>query len=92
MAKYWELLFNSNLTSFISRSKRGFLIICLRGFTSTCPREALVQCLTVRPRYATLEYAHFIVICLAQTNWVSKLLTQSRLRITLSLGLPLRNG
>ena len=85
MAKYWELLFNSNLTS-------GFLIICLRGFTSTCPREALVQCLTVRPRYATLEYAHFIVICLAQTNWVSKLLTQSRLRITLSLGLPLRNG
>ena len=42
MAKYWELLFNSNLTSLISRSKRGLQIICLRGFTSTSPREALV--------------------------------------------------
>ena len=92
MTKYWELLFSSNLTSFISRSKRGFLIFSLRGFTSTCPLEALVQCLTVCPRYATLEYAHFIVICLAQTNWISKLRTQSRLRITFSLGLPLRNG
>ena len=54
MAKYWELLFNFNLTNFISRSKRGLQIICLRSFTSTCPREAPVQCLTVYPQYATL--------------------------------------
>ena len=44
-----------NLTSLISRSKRGLQIICLRGFTSTSPREALVQCLAVCPRYATLK-------------------------------------
>ena len=36
-------------------AKRGLQIICLRGFTSTCPREALMQCLTVCPRYATLR-------------------------------------
>ena len=39
----------------ISRSKRGLQIICLRGFTYSSPREALVHCLTVRPRYATLK-------------------------------------
>ena len=54
IAKYWELLFNFNLTSLISRSERGLQIICLRGFTSTSPREALVQCLAVCPRYTTL--------------------------------------
>ena len=42
IAKYWELLFNYNLTSLISRSKRGLYIICLRGLTSTNQREALV--------------------------------------------------
>ena len=30
-------------------------IICLCGFTSISPREALVQCLVVCPRYATLK-------------------------------------
>ena len=43
---------------------------------------------------STLEYAHFIVICrylLANTNEVSKLRTESRLRINFSLALPLRN-
>ena len=49
----WELLFNFNLTGLISGSKRGLQIICLRSFTSTSPREALVQCLAVCPRYAT---------------------------------------
>ena len=55
IAKYWELLFNYILTSLISRSKRGWQIICSRGFTSTSPHEALVQCLTVCPRYAALQ-------------------------------------
>ena len=54
-AKYWELLFNFNLTSMISRSKRGLQIICLRGFSSISPREALAQCLVLCPRYATLK-------------------------------------
>ena len=43
---------------------------------------------------STLEYAHFIIICrylLANTNEVSKLRTESRLRINFSLALPLRN-
>ena len=39
----------------ISRSKCGLQIICLRGFTSISPREALVQCVVVCPRYATLK-------------------------------------
>ena len=42
IAKYWELLFNYNLTSLISRSKRSCKIIYSRGLTSTSPREALV--------------------------------------------------
>ena len=31
IAKYWELLFNCNLTTLISRSKRLLQIICWRG-------------------------------------------------------------
>ena len=51
----------------------------------------------VSPVHCTkvLEYEHFIVICwclLAHTNGVSKLRTQSCLRITFSFALPLRNG
>ena len=42
IAKYRELLFNYNLTSLISRSKRMLQIICSRSFTSTGSREALV--------------------------------------------------
>ena len=52
MEKYWKSMFNYNLTSLISRSKRRLQIICLRGFTSTNSREALVKCLSVCPRYA----------------------------------------
>ena len=37
----------------IWRSKRELQIICLRSFTAISPREALVQCLVVCPRYAT---------------------------------------
>ena len=48
-------MFNYNLTSLISRSKRGLQIICLRGFTSTSSREAFVKYLTVCPRYAALK-------------------------------------
>ena len=51
----------------------------------------------VSPVHCTkvLEYEHFIVICwclLAHTNGVSKLCTQSCLRIIFSFALPLRNG
>ena len=49
IAKYWELLLNYILTSLISRSKRGWQI------SSASSREALVQCLTVCPQYATLQ-------------------------------------
>ena len=50
LIRNWELLFNFNLTSLISLS-----IICSRGFTFTGPCEALVQCLTMCPRHATLK-------------------------------------
>ena len=44
IAKYLlNSLFNYDLTSLISRSKRGLQIICLRAFTSSSPREALVK-------------------------------------------------
>ena len=49
IAKFSELLFNYILTSLISRSKREWQI------TSISSREALVQCLTVCPQYATLQ-------------------------------------
>ena len=42
IVKYGELLFNYNLTTLISRSKRVLQIICLRSFTSIGSREALV--------------------------------------------------
>ena len=96
IAKGWELLFNYSLTSLISRSRRGLHIIFLRGFTSTIPSEALLWCLTVCLHWSSIhEYAHFIAICrrlLAHTYGVSKLRTQTCLRTTFSLALPLRNG
>ena len=49
IAKYWEFLFNFNLTSLISRSKRGLQIICLRGSWHLLTH---MQCLTMCPRYA----------------------------------------
>ena len=42
IAKYWELLFNYNFTSLISRSKRVLQMTCLRDFISTTPSEALM--------------------------------------------------
>ena len=42
IAKYWELLFNYNLTSLTSLSKHRLQIICFRGFTFPSPGEALV--------------------------------------------------
>ena len=56
VAKYWELLLNYNLISLISRSKRGLYIICVCSFKSTSPREALVLCSNVCPRYAALKF------------------------------------
>ena len=64
IAKYWEFLFNFNLTSLISRSKRGLQIICLRGLTSTNSHAMPNHVPAVRWVRGTssLEYAHFIVI------------------------------
>ena len=64
IAKYWEFLFNFNLTSLISRPKRGLQIICLRGLTSTNSRAMPNHVPAVRWARGTssLEYVHFIVI------------------------------
>ena len=64
IAKYWEFLFNFNLTSLISRSKRGLQINCLRGLTSTNSHAMPNHVPAVRWARGTssLEYAHFIVI------------------------------
>ena len=60
----WEFLFNFNLTSLISRPKRGLQIICLHGLTSTNSRAMSNHVSAVRWARGTslLEYAHFIVI------------------------------
>ena len=88
-----------SLTSLISRSKRGLQIIWLRGFTSSSPREALLSRLTVCPWYAALKLD--TRVCALDCHLpgspcalygVSKLHTQSRLRITFSFLLPLCNG
>ena len=57
IAKYWEFLFNFNLTSLISL-KRGLQVICLRGLTSTNSRAMPNHVPAVRhvvPRHSSMR-------------------------------------
>ena len=82
IAKYLlNSLFNYDLTSLISRSKRGLQIICLRAFTSSSPREALVKCQTVCPRYAALEFG--TRVCELQLLFLISMLLRSHCELRL---------
>ena len=73
----------------------NYLLTRLHIYLPTSSPRAMPNCVPAVRYTETLEYAHFTVICrylLAHTNEVSKLRTQSRLRITFSLALPLRYG
>ena len=87
IAKYWELLYNFNLTSLISHLQNAgcklFAYAASHLLAHVKPSCNAQLCARGTLHWgSTLEYAHFIVICrylLAHTNGVSQLRMQSRL-------------